>query len=774
MFKTKYLLLWICMCSRISCMAGSNSSITDVNSMEHWLDRINVFVGTAKSNVPTESVFGKGDWSHGQTIPAVLKPNGMTFWTPQTRCTQRRTVAPYYYEDREFIGFRNSHWIMGGNTHEYGSFALLPLMDDMSRRSVPFNHSDEVGHPYYYSLSLPSQHLKAEMTGDSHSAIFRLTYTKSGEAFILLGPNNDDGEGMMILDTVNHRILGYNPVRRIYQGSGERAGIGDYYVLEYPADLQMDSVGTYTGSDISKNSTTVADHRGIGTFLAFSVTEGQQITLKVSNSFTGFAGAIANLKAEIPDWDFARTENRLRQTWIRQLSCIEIEDNDESKIARFYGALYRASFLPHQMNDTDGSYPSFDGGLRINKTPNGEVYYGDYSLWDTFRAMHPLINILWPQKSSSMISSLLRKGHEGGFLPIFPAWNCYTSEMIGDHTLSVIADAWVKGVRGFDIEDAYRLMRHNAYDEPSSYEEYRLGKGRSALRSYLEYGFIPLEDQVKEAFHSREQTSRTMEYAYDDFCLAQVAKDLGKEADYDSLIHRATFYRNVIDPRTGYAQGRHSDGTFLDADNHNSLESFISEGAPCHYTWFAPHDPYGLMEAVGGRKAYISKLDSLFNTNRYWHGNEPCHHVAYMYNYAGQPWKTQKWVAHILAHEYSDTPGGLSGNDDAGQMSSWLIFSSLGFYPVCPGTPYYLLSAPVFRKVKLNLPGNHHLVIEAENTGNDNIYVQSVTRNRKPYPKNFISHSDILSNATFHFILGDKPNYKWGSRKADCPPDVMK
>ena len=447
-------------------------------------------------------------------------------------------------------------------------------------------------------------------------------------------------------------------------------------------------------------------------------------------------------------------------------------DNREAK-EKFYSALYRASFLPRTFNDADGRYPSFATGTPVRQLPVGRTYYEDYSMWDTYRALHPLVNLLTPGRAGDMMQSLVWKYEQGGWLPIFPCWNSYTAAMIGDHCIATLADAYCKGIRNFDIDKAYEAMRKNAFQSPADVREYRDGMGRRALKSYLKYGYIPLEDSVPDAFHTKEQVSRTLEYAYDDFTLAQVSVALGKTADADSLLARARNYRNVIDPRTGYAQGRRADGSFLTDDNAFRFASFITEGAPCHYTWYVPHDPYGLMGCMGGRDKFIAKLDSMFSEQRYWHGNEPCHQVAFLFNYAGQPWKTQQAVRHIMQTEYLQSPGGLSGNDDAGQMSAWYVFAALGFYPVCPGTPYYILSSPSFSEAALHLENGRTFTLKALHASEKNIYIQSVRLNGRPYTKNYLSHEDILRGGTMEFVMGDKPNTVWGSASADCPPSVM-
>ena len=349
-------------------------------------------------------------------------------------------------------------------------------------------------------------------------------------------------------------------------------------------------------------------------------------------------------------------------------------------------------------------------------------------MWDTFRAVHPLYTLLYPDVTADMMQSLVIKYEEGGWLPIFPSWNSYTAAMIGDHCSVALADAYIKGIRGFDAEKAYEGMRKNAFETPASEEDYKNGMGRRALQSYLKYGYIPMEDPVKEAFHQKEQTSRTLEYAFDDYAVAQMAKALGKEDDYKVLMARSENWRNVINPLTGYCDGRYADGHFEGNTDFIHRKSFITEGAACHYTWFVPHNVEGLVEMLG-REAFEAKLDSMFSEGRYWHGNEPCHQIAYLYDFIGKREKTVKWVNYILDTEYNDTPGGLSGNDDSGQMSSWFIFSSMGFYPVCPSSDRYMLSAPRFQRITLNLQNGHRFVITPESL---------------PKDRNYITHGEIM------------------------------
>jgi len=684
-----------------------------IHHFEHLrqLCALNTMVGTAPANTKTAGLFGKGSEEHGQTLPAVLVPNGQNFWTPQTRDTEKKCIAPYYYTDSKFQGIRNSHWIVGGCTQDYGSFTLAALSGKLrlrpEERATRFSHSEEVSHPHYYAVRLPDEHLKVEMTATSHTAIFRITPEQDGPIHIVLNHNSDEGQGYLEVNNVDGIIYGYNPVHRIYQGWGEEAGFDGHYLLQV-----YDSIAGF-GCD------------SLCAWLTFNGKANEPIILKAATSFTNKRGAENNFAFEAEGHDFDSMMQQTAKQWINRLHTIDIEDTDIAKVNQFYGALYRCSFLPREMSDADGSYPKFANGeiQHPSSSTHHPKYYGDFSMWDTYRALHPLYTLIAPEESADMMQSLVTMYEQGGWLPIFPCWNSYTAAMIGDHCSAVLADAYIKGIRDFDYEKAYEAMRKNAYDTPTNFDDYKNGMGRRALTSYLKYGYIPLEDGVKEAFHQDEQTSRTLEYAFDDFAVAQLAKALGKEKDYKELMRRSENWRNVINPKTGYCDGRHQNGKFENNQDFIHRKSYITEGATCHYTWYVPHNVEGLIEVLGGKEKFEAKLDSLFSEGRYWHGNEPCHQIAYLYDFIGKREKTIERVAHILDTEYNDTPGGLSGNDDAGQMSAWYVFSSMGFYPVCPATDRYMLSAPRFQKVTLNLQDGKKYFITPTSFPKDRHYI---------------------------------------------------
>ena len=693
-----------------------------IHDLEHLrqLTALNTMVGTAPANTRTAGLFGKGSEEHGQTLPAVLVPNGQTFWTPQTRDTEKKCVAPYYYTDTLFQGIRASHWLVGGCTQDYGSFTVAAISGTLrqqpSERATHFSHADEVSHPYYYKVYLPDERLTIELTALSHSAVMRVTPQTDGPLHIIVNTNSDEREGGISLDRDHRLIYAFNPVHRIYQGWGERAGFSGHLLLKYSDEIE----------DFSNFEQ--------GVSLTFNGRSGHAVELRMSTSFTCREGAALNMEQQLSFDAMAQQNIAL---WTKRLHTIDVEDADTALVNQFYGALYRASFLPREMSDKDGSYPRFAEGSKMSG--RGEKCYGDFSMWDTYRALHPLYNIIVPKTSGDMMQSLVTMYEEGGWLPIFPCWNSYTAAMIGDHCTSVLADAYLKGIRGFDALKAYEGIRRNAMESPKTIDEYKNGMGRRALSSYLKYGYIPLEDSVMEAYHTKEQTSRTLEYAYDDFCAAQLARALGYTDDYQRLMQRSENWRNVINPRSGYADGRHADGRWEDNTDIIHRKPYITEGATCHYTWYVPHHIDGLIEVMGGKSAFSSKLDSMFTSGRYWHGNEPCHQVPWLFSMAGEPEKTRRWVRHILDTEYNDTPGGLSGNDDAGQMSAWQIFAMMGFYPVCPSTTAYVLAGPVFSRVTINQENGSSFTIKNDSDAPTG----TVWLNGRQLEEMKIDHSDI-------------------------------
>lgn len=706
----------------------------------------------------------------GQNMPAVGVPHGMTNWVAQTQASEKKCYPPYYYYQHAIQGFRASHWMNGSCTQDYGSVTIMPLTGkleiDPEKRASAFKHTNEIATPSFYSVLLDDYDIQVEMTGLSRSGILSFDYQKAGDRYIIIEPNSDEGEGYIEIDYQKKEIRGHNPVHRIYQGYGQPAGFSGHFVIQLDADIEQ--FGVWVGDSIIDKVNKIQGLKNkVGAWVKLNPSSSNKVLAKIGTSFTSIENARKNLETEIESWNFSTVRNQSSDTWNNALGQIAVTGNNESDKVRFYTALYNAHFLPRTFSDADGSYPAFDGNQKTMKA-EGFTYYCDFSMWDTFRAVHPLFSILNPTRNGDMAHSLILKGQQGGWLPIFPAWNSYTAAMIGDHCVSMLGDAIIKDTPGFDYEEAYSLMRKNAFEINQDHQSYINGKGRRAMDSYLKYNYIPLEDEVLDAFHKREQVSRTLEYAYDDFVLSQVAHKLGKTEDYNILKERAKNYKNVIDPETGFARGRNADGTWISPFDHTQFVSYICEGTPYHYTWYVPHDIEGLVNIIGKDRA-IGYLDTFFEGGYYWHGNEPCHHVAYLFAYLGQPWKTQKWVHDIINKEYFNSSDGLSGNDDAGQMSSWLVFSMMGFYPVCPGMPYYVIGSPTFENVEISLENGKRFVIEAKDVSDSNIYIQSATLNGESHDKSYILHSDIMTGGVLSFQMGNTPNKQWSSSSESVP-----
>jgi predicted alpha-1,2-mannosidase len=706
---------------------------------------VNPFIGTAPATTESAKKHGAGTEEKGQTFPAVGRPFGMTQWTPETRTTEEKCVSPYYYNDKYITGFRASHWMSGSCTQDYGSATLMPFTtgkpDTLKRPPVSkFSHKNETASPAYYKVLLDNSGVVAEMTGSVRSGMLKFTFPGKSGSYILIRMNSDEKIGKVWIDKEKKEIAGYNPVHRIYQGWGQSAGFSGYFVIRFDKPFQ-----TITQL--------LSDQQMV---LGFA--DEKIVNVRIGTSFTGIEAARKNLDKEIPDWNFEALRKAGEAAWNQTLGKVQVRGGSEDDLVKFYTALYHTYQLPRIASDVDGSYQGFARDTLIHKA-EGFDYYDDFSMWDTYRALHPLMTILEPKKSLDMVKSLVLKAQQGGWMPIFPAWGSYTAAMIGDHVSTTIADAYMKGIRDFDTETAYKYMRQNAFETPPP-ADYKDGKGRRALPSYLKYGYIPLEDSVWDAFHKYEQVSRTLEYAFDDYALSRFANAIGKTEDYNTLLKRSENWKNVFDTKTGFVRGRYADGKWIEPFDPYSKARFICEGTPFQYTWYVPHDIPGLVKAMGGTDLFLARLNEFFDKGHYWHGNEPDHQAAYMFAMAGQPEKTQTWVNKIINEEYSVGPGGLSGNEDAGQMSAWLVFSMMGFYPVCPASNQYVITTPVFDEVKIYMPDGKIFLISSLNRETGNKYIRVITRDGGRFNNWFITHEEIVKGSRFTFQLDSKPPAK--------------
>ncbi len=754
-------------------LCGILSFSTESWAQKTLVDYVETRIGSAPSATASAKAHSEaGSELKGQTIPVVGVPHGMTQWTPQTRATEKKCIAPYYFDDTKFQGFRGTHWLNGSCVQDYGTLTVMPMSGELKvgpeDRASTFLHEKEKTSPDYYGVYLEDYKIHAEVTASARASMMRFTFTGGDENFIVVEPNSDEGEGFVHIYPEKGEIVGYNPVHRIYQGSGQPAGFSGYFVLKF--DRKITQFGVWKGDTIlpgGRELSGTGKREKVGAYVGFGVA-GQVVGVSVGTSFTSVEGARSNMEKELASKTFDQIRTETKKIWNLALGKVQVKGTDQDKVL-FYSALYRTKLSLRLFSDIDGKYPSFAGGSPIQQT-DGFDYYCDYSMWDTFRAAWPLHHLLEPRQSGDMMQSLVKKAEQGGWMPIFPCWNQYTAAMVGDHSASVISDAYAKGIRNFDLKSAYSYLRKNAFEANNDPKSYVEGKGRRGMESYLKYNYIPLEDSVWQAFHKREQVSRTLEYAYDDFALSVMAEGLGHKQDAEILKKHAQNYKNVIDPKTGYARGRYANGDWIQSfDPFVKRSPFITEGSPAQYTWFVPQDIAGLSKIMGGYYAMTSKLDTLFENGHYWHGNEPNHQIAYLYAYAGAPWKTQKWVRRIIAEEYDTGMGGLSGNEDGGQMSAWLAFSMIGMYPVTPGTPEYVLGSPVFQEVILTSANGKKFTIEAKNVSDKALYIQSATLNGKPFERTYLTHQEISKGGKLVLQMGTSPHLKWGSAEKNAP-----
>ena len=708
---------------------------------------VNPLVGTAPSATRATRAHGSGTEALANTIPAVTVPFGMTQWVCQTRFSETKCVAPYYYADSLFSGFRGSHWISGGCMQDYGSVTVTAVTGHLLLEDpgTPFSHTTETATPAHYSVYLPGRHLRAEVTSTARCGFIRFTALRDDSLYILVHPNSDRGLAVLRMDKTAGVISGRNPVYRIYQGGGQPAGFDGCFALHCPGPITVGDIARTAGGPVG--------------YIGFNVKKGQVIQLRIGTSFTSEAGAARNLSAEIPGGGFDAVVAASERVWERALSRITLETDEDSVRRIFYTALYHSMQQPRLFNDADGAYPAFASAHRNGRLTSGN-YYDDFSMWDIYRAQIPLMEILRPGLVNDFVRSLLLKTTDGGWLPAFPCWNSYTAAMIGDHGTALIASAYARGIRGFDLDKAYRVMRRNAFEVPDPIS-YRDGKGRRSLPSYLALGYYPLEDSVLEAYHHNEQVSRTLEYAYDDYCVALMARALHHDADYDTLMTRAENYKHVFDPARGFMNARHADGRFYPLSDPDERIFFVTEGTPRQYTFYVPQDMPGLIGLMGGRDKLEAGLDDLFDKGQYWHGNEPDQQTPFLYDYTDHPFRSGSRVHTILREEYADNPGGLCGNDDAGEISAWYVLGTLGLYPVDPASGQYALCLPLVRSASIRLPGGKTFRIRRREdrtapgggTTRGDAAPFTLYLNGRPHPALFLTHAELLGGGVLEYRL---------------------
>ena len=731
--------------NRLATAAVLLSAATGLMAQNDAISYVNPLVGTQKSAI-----------GYGGTMPFVTTPFGMTDWTPQTR-QNKISIVSYNYDDQSISGFIGTHqpaiW-MG----DYGYVTVIPQVGELrttpESRKLRYSHASETARPDYYAVSLDAGadgKIQTEMTATERCGLFRFTFPPAAQARVIIEASRPGVAGMAAVDAGVREITGYNPHRMdAHLGPFALPNFKGYFVVQFEQlPLDMKTYGM-ENPDLSSSRGAYAEFRS-----------GQTVQVRVGTSFISIEQARENLKREIPEWNFRAVQGKLRAQWNDKLSRLQIGEVTDSDKTLMYTAMYHALLYPRVFSEYGRYYSAFDDSIH-----NGESYTA-YSIWDTFRAENSMLTLLAPERIGGMISALLQDFQEGGWMPKWPNPS-YTNIMIATHADSLVAEAFRKGFTGFDRQLAWQAVYKDAMTPPDGdttrrwldREEHTPYEARAGLTYYKRLGYIPT-DKTDEA------ASSTLEDSYDDWCVAQVAKALGKTEDFRFFLKRSLNDRNLYNPAVGLMNGKTSDGKWApiggDRDsNQNRSVSGWTEGDAWVYTWSPLHDQAGLIQLMGGAENYDRKLDQHFSGGHNEHSNEPSHHYGYLYDFGGEPWKTQAMVRKIAAKEYDATPGGLDGDDDCGQMSAWLLFTAMGIYPVNPASGDYMIGSPMYPEISLTLANGKTLRVEAGNNSTANVYIQSATLNGRALDIPMITWEQIMAGGTLHFVMGPAPS-KWGS-----------
>ena len=693
----------------------------------------------------------------GNNYPGATSPFGMIQLSPDTsEAPNWGDASGYDYNRNTIFGFSHTR-LSGTGASDLIDITLMPTSS--GRTSSAFTHDEEKARPGYYQVMLKDENINAELTTTQRNGIHRYQYPAGKDAEIILDMDHSADKGSWGRRIINSqiRILNDHAVEgyRIITGWAKLCKI--YFYMEFSSPILTSTLRD--GGRVHENTAVINGTNLHGCF-RFGQLNGKPLTCKVALSSVSMENARQNMEQEAPHWDFDRYVAAADADWEKQLGKIEVKGTEVQKEI-FYTALYHTMIQPNTMSDVNGEYMAADYTTR--KVANNETHYTTFSLWDTFRASHPLYTLLEPERVTDFVKSMIRQYEYYGYLPIWQLWGQDNYCMIGNHSIPVITDAILKGIPGIDMEKAYEAVYNSSVTSHPN----------SPFEVWEKYGFMPENIQT-------QSVSITLEQAFDDWCVAQLAAKLNKDADYQRFHKRSEYYRNLFHPKTKFFQSKNDKGEWIEPFDPyqyggNGGHPF-TEGNAWQYFWYVPHNIQALMELTGGTKAFEQKLDTFFTSTykseqmnhnasgfvgQYAHGNEPSHHVAYLYNFAGQPWKTQKYVSHILNTLYNNTSSGYAGNDDCGQMSAWYVFSAMGFYPVNPADGRYIIGSPLLDECTLKLAGNKEFRIRTIRKSPEDIYIQSVTLNGKKHKDFFITHQDIMNGGTMVFKMGKKPS-GWG------------
>lgn len=716
--------------------------------------------------------------STGNTYPAVCMPWGMNFWTPQTG--KMGDGWTYTYTADKLRGFKQTHqpspWI-----NDYGQFTIMPETGeapifDEEKRASWFSHKAEVATPYYYRAYLADYDVVTELAPTERAAIMRITFPEN-KSYVVVDAF-DKGSYVKIMPK-ERMIVGYTTKN----SGGVPQNFKNYFVMKFDKDF------TYTAAvaDGRINTADVkAECNHAGGIVGFKTIRGEQVNVRIASSFISEEQALENLK-ELGSDSFDEVKARGRNTWNDILGRIEVKSDDIDHLRTFYSCLYRSVLFPRSFYEKNAK------GEIVHYSPyNGEVLPGymftDTGFWDTFRCLFPLLNVMYPSMNEKMQAGLVNAYKESGFLPEWASPG-HRGCMVGNNSASIVADAYLCGLKNYDAETLWQAVVHGA----SAVHPTVSSTGRLGYEYYNKLGYVPYDVKINE------NVARTLEYAYDDWCIYEFGKALGKsKKELEPFRKRAFNYRNVFDSETKLMRGRLKNGKFQSPFSPLKWGDAFTEGNAWHYTWSVFHDPAGLIQLMGGKQTFNNMLDSVFNVpplfddsyygsviheiremqimnmGNYAHGNQPVQHMIYLYGYSGEPWKTQYWIRQTMQRMYNANPDGYCGDEDNGQTSAWYVFSAMGFYPVCPGAGEYVLGAPYFDEMTLHLENGRNVSIKANDNTDDNCYVNSLTLNGKPYSKNYIKRSDLMQGAQFVYNMSAKPNYSRGTAESDAPYSFSK
>jgi predicted alpha-1,2-mannosidase len=714
----------------------------------------------------------KYELSTGNTYPAIALPWAMNFWSPQTG--KMGDGWMYTYTADKIRGFKQTHqpspWM-----NDYGQFSLMPITGkavfDEDERASWFSHKAEVAKPYYYKVYLADHDVTTEIAPTERAAMFRFTFPNTKNAFIITDAF-DKGSFVKIIPEEN-KIVGYTT----RNSGGVPENFKNYFVIIF--DKPFTYFAAVKDRKISEGEKEFSGNHA-GAIIGFSTSSQEPVHARVASSFISEEQALINLK-ELGNADFDKVVSKGKQRWNEVLGKIKVEDDNIDNLRTFYSSFYRSVLFPRNFSEVDVN------GKVVHYSPyNGKVLSGymftDTGFWDTFRSLFPFLNFLYPSENAKMQEGLANAYKESGFLPEWASPG-HRDIMVGNNSASVVADAYMKGVRGYDIETLWEALKHGA----NSVHPKVSASGRKGFEHYNKYGYIPNNVDVDQ------NVARTLEYAYDDWTIYRLGKALNKpKAEIDVYAKRALNYKNLYYAKRKLMAGRASDGSFSASFKPTDWGRDFTEGNSLHYSWSVFHDPQGLIQLMGGQKEFVTMLDSVFlipgakgmesrsmihemremqvmNMGQYAHGNQPIQHMVYMYNYAGAPWKAQYWAREIMEKLYTASPDGYCGDEDNGQTSAWYVFSSLGFYPLCPGSNEYIMGSPLFKSVKIQLENGKEIVINADNNAKENRYVADVKLNGKTYTKNYLTHEDLMKGAKIDFKMSPTPNHNRGTNRSDFP-----